>query len=99
MIAFKLDNRRDARYRQRVVIYALFLCMQATSSCEIQPALTIDGVSEPAVYSSLAECESAAAAQVPGGATKPVDGRFYWDSSKSIWYECLGRHVNTWQQP
>jgi hypothetical protein len=83
-----------------MLIYAIFLCMQATQSCDIQSSFTdLDGSSTPAVYRSLADCESAIVQRVPGGAGKPDHGRFYWDTDKSIWYECLSRRVDTWEQP
>jgi hypothetical protein len=83
-----------------MLIYAIFLCMQGAQSCEPQPAFTdIDGSQTPAIYESLADCQTAVAQRVPGGAVKPDNGRFYWDTSKSIWYVCLARHADTWQQP
>ena len=49
------------------------------------------------LYYSLSSCEKAVAGMT--GGTPLVDGRFYLDTDKTMWYGCLGRHVNTWQQP
>ncbi len=86
------------RYTRRVIIYAIFFCMQAAQSC--QPAGPLhpgpDGTLT-SFYGSLAACEKVVASMA-GGA--PLDhGRFYMDTDKTMWYQCLSRHVDTWQQP
>lgn len=82
----------------RVIIYVIFLCMQAMQSCEQAGPLHVDASGNYSyLYDSLATCEKGVAALTGG---TPLDhGRFYLDTAKTEWYQCLARHVDTWQQP
>ena len=81
-----------------MVIYAIFFCLQAAQSCEPAGPLHVDAQGNfSSVYDSLAACEKGVAALT--GGTPLEDGRYYLDTDKTQWYQCLSRHVDTWQQP
>lgn len=71
-----------------MTIYALFLCLQASGSCEMYPTM-----SAPTIYKTLAECQGDAKRIV--SYRPPKDGRY--TLSPGVWYECRGKHVDTWE--
>jgi hypothetical protein len=71
-----------------VIIYALFLCAQATGSCSPYPTMA-----PPAIYKTLEECQASAKRVVPY--RPPEDGRYIL--APGIWYECRSKHVDTWE--
>lgn len=70
----------------RSIIYALFLCFQATGTCQFTQAMT---------FGSLAECQGYAK-RVSGLITPPSEGRFLLPNG--MWYECRGKSVDTWER-
>ncbi len=80
----------------RSTIYALFLCFQATGTCQMQgaPRVTIAGVTQAITFASLAECQEYAKRE-SGLVTPPSEGRF--PLPNGMWYECRGKTVDTWE--
>lgn len=81
-----------------MTIFALFLCVQAMNSCEMQGAarMTQAGMLPAMTFDSLAACETMAK-RVSGLITPPDDHRFRIPNG--MYYECRSRHVETWQRP
>lgn len=81
----------------RSIIYALFLCFQATGTCQMQgtPRLTFMGVTPAMTFDSLAQCQDHAK-RVSGVVTPPNEGRFLLPNG--MWYECRGKSVDTWER-
>jgi|HubBroStandDraft_4_1064222.scaffolds.fasta_scaffold13437_10 hypothetical protein len=69
-----------------MIIYAVFICMSLSQTCK--PA-------EQRTYASRGQCESSIGQMT---AVKSDNGRFYYDlPSRDFWFECLSKHVDTWE--
>jgi hypothetical protein len=80
----------------RKLIYALFLCIPTTGTCEMQgqSRVTFAGVVPDMTFRSLANCEQYAQ-RATGLVTPPTRGRFLMPSG--MWMECRGRQIDTWK--
>jgi hypothetical protein len=95
------SNAEEARRQQqagpgRMIIYALFLCIPSTGTCQMQGAarVTVLGIMPDMTFHSLGECEQYAKS-ASGLITPPTGGRYVLPGG--MWYECRGRHVDTWE--
>jgi len=95
------NNAKEAKRQQqagpgRTIIYAIFLCFQSVSRCQMEGAsrVTFAGVTPDMTFRSLADCEQYAK-RVSGLITPPTGGRFVMPGG--MWYECRGKHVDTWE--
>lgn len=77
-------------------IYGLFLCSNASSSCQVygKSHLGYGGVAEEAPFDSLADCQQTAALY-SGGLTPGSDGRTLLPGGS--WWECRSKRVDTWR--
>jgi len=91
------DKRQLQAGPGRKNIYALFLCFQATSTCQLQgaPRVTFAGVTQAMTFGSLTECQGYAK-RVSGLITPPSEGRFMLPNG--MWYECRRKTVDTWER-
>ena len=82
-----------------MIIYAIFLCMQATRECQQVEAgrYALGGWLPGTTYQSLEDCQFAIHQGYARGSAPDKQGRF--KIGNGMWYECLSRHVDTWQQP
>jgi len=80
------------------MIFALFLCVQATGQCLMQGAarMTFAGPMSAMTFQSLADCQQYAK-RVSGLVTPPTNGRYLLPNNTGMWYECRGKRVETWQ--
>jgi hypothetical protein len=78
-------------------IYALFLCVRVTMTCQMQgaPRMTFGGPMPGMFYRSFAECANFAH-QI--SMRKPTDdGHFPIGVDNAMWYECRSKHVDEWE--
>ena len=74
-------------------LFALFLCIQAAGTCQIQGASPRAVAGGVMTLNSLAECQQYAK-RVSGLITPPTDGRFLIPPG-GMWFECRSKHVDT----
>ena len=91
------DKRQQQAGPGHGIIYALFLCFQATGTCQFQgaPRVTFAGVTQAMTFGSLADCQGYAK-RVSGLITPPSEGRL--PLPNGMWYECRGKTVDTWER-
>jgi hypothetical protein len=79
-----------------MMIFALFLCVATMGTCEIQnpPRMTSAGMMPGITYNTLAACE-----QSIGSKLGPPDKSGHFQAAGGMYYECRGKHVDTWQPP
>jgi hypothetical protein len=83
-------------------IFALFLCIQATGTCQMQgaPRMTFAGMTPAITFNSLADCEKYST-RVGGHPGMLDKGRIAINgvdlANPKMWYECRSKHVDTWE--
>lgn len=82
-----------------MAIYAIFLCMQATGQCQMVEGgrYSLGDYLPGTTYQSLDECRFAIHHEY--APTAPHDKKWRFKVGNGMWYVCLGRHVDTWEQP
>jgi hypothetical protein len=86
------QQRPPAQAQSGTTIYALLYCVN-DNSCEIHGIIR-DNTEVP--FRTLTECQQQARANT-GGRLPDKNGRTYADGSS--WWECRGKHVETWDRP
>lgn len=81
---------------ERVIVYAIFLCMQA--SCQMMNTQfgrldTLGPLRGTPFYRTAAACEKAIRAYIP----TPADAQGHHIVGPGMWYECRHRHIDTWE--
>lgn len=76
-------------------VYALFLCAQESCYLQSVPRNTPAGIVN--TFGSLSECRDSAYQFSHHPSMR--DGRFPLANNTSMWYECRGKHVETWERP
>lgn len=86
-----------------MIVYAIFLCLQAAASCDLaQPPYTdAFGDDHPTpIYRTLEACQQAMLNDYAGGVgmnpAAVVDASGRYMAQPGVWYECRHRHVDTW---
>lgn len=81
-----------------MTIFAIFFCMAVTGSCRPvdPPHYSLGYFMQGTVYRSLKDCQKAIERQYVSG---PMDSQGRVFVGQGMWYECLSRHVGTWQHP
>ena len=83
-------------------IFALFLCIQATGTCQMQgaPRMTFAGMTPAITFNSLVACEQYST-RVGGHLGMLDKGRIAMDgvdlANPKMWYECRSKHVDAWK--
>ena len=82
-----------------MVIYAIFLCMQITGQCQQVEAdrYSLGEWLPGTTYQSLEDCQFSIHRGYAQNRSPDKNGHFM--IAKGMWYECLSRHVDTWEQP
>lgn len=84
-----------------MTLFAAFICSSLGQCLAVQPRW-VDQVGTPhdiVLYQSLEECQRFIRSLYRGGPAPKPDAQGRFPAQGGAWYECLARHVDTWQQP